>query len=79
MKPFNVLCPFHNERTPSCRIWFGGGFFCHGCHAKGKVQDHPSLLSLYDKEHAKYLRECTKHLEDMGQLLLPFPTNIMEE
>lgn len=37
-----VLCPFHSERTPSCRIFHGpksyspGYFVCMGCGAKGK-------------------------------------------
>ena len=35
---FVALCPFHQERTPSCGIFdkgSGWAFYCHGCQAKG--------------------------------------------
>jgi len=29
-------CPFHEDSAPSLRVRIpGGGFFCHGCGAKG--------------------------------------------
>jgi hypothetical protein len=32
----NMLCPLHSEKTPSFTI-FRGGFYCHGCGAKGGI------------------------------------------
>ena len=29
-----ALCPFHSERTPSCRV-YNDSFYCFGCHAGG--------------------------------------------
>lgn len=37
-----VLCPAHDERTPSCRVQDKDGgivWFCHGCHATGDAID----------------------------------------
>ena len=31
-------CPFHQERTASCKI-YDDGFYCFGCHAHGTVID----------------------------------------
>jgi hypothetical protein len=33
-----VLCPFHDEKTPSMFIGPGDRYFCISCGAKGKVQ-----------------------------------------
>jgi hypothetical protein len=42
-----VLCPFHNEKNPSLRIWPDGGFHCHGCGETGHLDQHPKLLTRY--------------------------------
>jgi len=35
---FLALCPFHSERTPSCRFWpKSQRFFCFGCHSTGDM------------------------------------------
>lgn len=33
-----ISCPFHQERTASCRC-YDNGFYCFGCHAHGSVID----------------------------------------
>lgn len=65
MKPFNVLCPFHQERTPSCRIWPNGYFFCHGCHERGHVSREDYLLSTYNMQ-------LPKPEKDSSQLVFNF-------
>jgi hypothetical protein len=32
-----ALCPFHNEKTPSLRVWGSQRFKCHGCGKEGDV------------------------------------------
>jgi hypothetical protein len=41
-----VLCPVHDERTPSCRVWPDPdqGWHCFGCRHGGSVYDLASLL-----------------------------------
>lgn len=35
-----ACCPFHGERTPSCKVYPGDrGWHCFGCHAGGDVLD----------------------------------------
>lgn len=37
-KNFVALCPFHNEKTPSCYLYTETNtFYCFGCHEKGDV------------------------------------------
>lgn len=39
-RDYVCLCPFHNEKTPSCHIYTdsdGGSFYCFGCHEHGDV------------------------------------------
>ena len=31
-----ALCPFHNERTPSCKL-YADHYHCYGCGAHGDV------------------------------------------
>lgn len=41
-----MLCPFHNERTPSCSISpLGDKFHCFGCGAGGSVIDFYRLIT----------------------------------
>ncbi len=60
----DVTCIFHDEKTPSLRIWRDGSFWCHGCHTGGNVKDHPPLRLLFDQVHFR-------RLEEAGQLRLP--------
>ena len=40
-----VCCPYHHEKTPSCKIDFDGGtFHCFGCGASGDL--HYSTISI---------------------------------
>jgi len=43
-KNFAILCPFHEEKTPSCTIVPDKGVFhCFGCRAHGFISDDFSL------------------------------------
>ena len=35
-----IKCPFHNEKTPSCKIFKDNRFHCFGCQADGDVVDY---------------------------------------
>lgn len=51
-------CPFHEDANPSLRLNVDtGGFFCHGCGAKGGdiLEFHRMLLDLSFVEAAKAL------------------------
>ena len=39
-----VLCPLHEETTPSCQVWPDSGWWCYGCSRGGGVFDLYSLL-----------------------------------
>lgn len=40
-----ICCPFHNEKTPSLRLYDDdGGFYCFGCGAHGSVIDFTMRL-----------------------------------
>ena len=39
------LCPFHNEKTPSCTFFPDGHFHCFGCHAGGSSIDFVMKLT----------------------------------
>lgn len=44
-----ALCPFHDEKTPSFRIFKDGGYYCFGCQAHGDIFDfirHKEACSL---------------------------------
>jgi len=42
-----ILCHFHREKKPSLRIWPNGQFYCHGCHVRGDLNEHPQLERHY--------------------------------
>ncbi|MBW2491698.1 MAG: hypothetical protein JRE65_11180 [Deltaproteobacteria bacterium] len=33
------LCPFHDEKTPSFKVFDDNRFYCFGCHASGDAID----------------------------------------
>lgn len=33
-----IICPFHQEDTPSC-VLYSNGYFCFGCGARGKLEE----------------------------------------
>ena len=52
-----ILCPFHQERTPSLKL-YDDHFYCFGCHATGDVVTLAAgLLGLKPYEAAKRLAE----------------------
>jgi DNA primase len=63
MKKFTMLCVFHDEKTPSLRVWPSGFFKCHGCGESGKAEDHPKILAAFD-------RVRMAELERAGQMKL---------
>lgn len=45
-RPFAVLCPFHQEYTPSCMIMpKKGTFHCLGCGKEGYIDTDDSLFT----------------------------------
>lgn len=56
-KRYVCLCPFHNEKTPSCTIYDDqSSFYCQGCGKGGSVIDFVMLISkLPVQEAAKKL------------------------
>lgn len=48
-----VCCPFHGEKTPSCKIYPGNrGWHCFGCHKGGDVLDFVQLYFGLDFQEA---------------------------
>jgi DNA primase len=45
-----VLCPFHNEKTPSCAIYSNNRFYCFGCSEFGNAQKFLNQLDISDKD-----------------------------
>ncbi len=54
-----ICCPFHSEKTPSCRVFHSdttqvpGYFKCYGCPAKGGWDDLAEALGLVGFAHRK--------------------------
>ncbi len=65
----DVTCIFHDEKTPSLRIWKDGKFWCHGCQMGGHVADYPELQRLFHQVHPK--PDEAAQLEAAGQLRFP--------
>lgn len=59
-----VLCVFHEEKTPSLRIWSTGHFHCFGCRTSGDVREHPALFQVFEQKRVE-------RLEAAGQLRFP--------
>lgn len=56
---FMVYCIFHNDKTPSLRVWPNGKFYCLGCHMRGTVKDYStlySILNILDPEYSTQLK-----------------------
>jgi hypothetical protein len=55
----NVICPFHDDKTPSLSLNLEtGGFFCHACQTKGGnlISFHMKRYSMNYKEAISVLR-----------------------
>ncbi len=77
-----MLCVFHQEKTPSLRIWSSGRFKCYGCGESGHVHSHPRLTKTVVQIHP-HLAPITEKvrmelLEAKGQLRIPGADNRME-
>lgn len=54
----NILCPFHNDHKPSCKI-YEKSFYCWSCGAGGDVINFTArYLRVSNKEAAEYLAEA---------------------
>ncbi len=71
-----ILCPFHNDTTPSCHVsTVHGGFHCWGCHAKGsyykligKIDGISAQLArqrLYNQTSDETIKYLTQSLKDL--------------
>ena len=60
------LCPFHNEKTPSCTVYpENGSFYCFGCGVGGDV-----ITFVRRMENLDYM-EAVKQLADRAGMALP--------
>lgn len=57
-KGYKMLCPFHEEKTPSFLIYNDLSFYCFGCHVGGSAFDYIM------KRENKTFSEALKHLAD---------------
>lgn len=61
-----ICCPFHDEKTPSMKLYPGaGGFYCFGCGAGGSVVDFVARVFNIDAI------EAVRRLNDDFRLNLP--------
>ena len=61
-----ICCPFHNEKTPSFKVYKGnGGYHCFGCGEHGSVIDF--VMRYFDLS----FKEAIKKLNDDFNLGLP--------
>jgi len=42
-----LFCIFHEEKTPSLRVWADGGWRCFSCGAFGQLKDHDKIREKY--------------------------------
>lgn len=62
-----ISCPFHSEKTPSCKVYDGDrGFYCFGCGKSGDVIDFVSAYFSLD------MNQSAKKLNRDFALGLPF-------
>ena len=69
----NIRCPFHDDTTPSMRLYQDGHFHCFACGAHGDSLDWVGYLLFgqgYDP--SKHLREVIDHLGGLGIEKLPW-------
>lgn len=66
-----VCCPFHNEKTPSMKVYKDkGGFHCFGCGAHGSVIDF--VMMFFDLP----FKDAVEKLSDDFFLGLPLKENL---
>ena len=60
-----VLCPFHRERKPSCKIELERRVFhCFGCEAKGNILEFVARLERNPKDLARGGNHARRNLRD---------------
>ena len=65
-RDYVCLCPFHNEKTPSCHVHTDKEYFhCFGCGAGGDV------ITFIMKYHNLDYLEAVKMLAERGGILMP--------
>lgn len=68
-RDYKCLCPFHSEKTPSCAVHPGDGYFyCFGCGAGGDV-----ITFIMKIENLDYI-EAVKLLADRSGIAMPEDT-----
>jgi len=73
-RDYICLCPFHNEKTPSCHIHPDKEFFhCFGCGAGGDV------ITFVMKYHNLDYWEAVKMLAERGNVPLPETSNFSRQ
>ena len=60
-----VCCPFHQEKTPSLKLYSNGGWHCFGCNQGGSVVDF--VMKLFDLSPL----DAVKRLNEDFRLGLP--------
>ena len=64
-REYVALCPFHSERSPSCRIYPDGHAYCFGCGWHGDV-----IRWLMEYRRLGFLG-AVQHLQSWGVSLIP--------
>lgn len=65
-REFVCLCPFHNEKTPSCHVHSDKGYFhCFGCGAGGDV-----ITFVMKHQNLEYI-EAVRWLAERANLTMP--------
>ena len=64
-------CPFHNEKTPSCKINDDqGSFYCFGCGAKGDI------FTIYQDLFNYTFLDAVKELANKAGIKINFDSNL---
>ena len=73
-KDYWCCCPFHEEKTPSCKINDErGNFYCFGCGAKGDI------FTLYTDLYNYNFQEAVKELAKKAGINLKFENSIQSQ
>src|ERR671916_834194 len=67
-----ILCPFHDDKTPSCKVNLGRKIFhCFGCGAHGNILD---FVRMKENLAEGDLREAARRLAEICGIPLTSPT-----
>lgn len=77
-----IPCPFHAEKTPSCRVWhdsmrltFAGNYKCFGCGVTGKWNDLASKFGLQRLESSGYTTQTEVPVVNLDYLEKSFTSS----